>query len=64
MFIVIDKRYREVARTPSATKAVELKEYFNTTPGFKVLQPFGISFLPERMLPEVLNVSPFPQRRR
>ncbi len=63
MFIVIDKRFREIARTPSAAQAMGLKAYFNSRAAFQPLQPFGVSYLPERMLPEVLNVVPFPKRR-
>lgn len=63
MFIVIDKRYREIARTPDASEAMGLKAYFNSRHAYKALQPFGVSYLPERMLPEVLNVIPFPTRR-
>lgn len=63
MFIVIDKRYREIARTPHAGEAMGLKTYFNETHAYRALQPFGVSYLPERMLPEVLNVIPFPKRR-
>ncbi len=63
MFIVIDKRYREIARTAHAGEAMGLKAYFNSRPAYKTLQPFGVSYLPERMLPEVLNVIPFPKRR-
>jgi hypothetical protein len=63
MFIVTDKRFREIARTAHAGEAMGLKKYFNETAAYAPLAPFGVSYLPERMLPEVLNVVPFPKRR-
>ena len=65
MFIVIDKRYREVARTDDVSEAMGLKTYFNSKKAYAPLQPFGVSFLPERMLPETPdNVLIFPKHKR
>lgn len=64
MFLVIDKRYREVARVASASEAMGLKAYFNGRKAYEMLQPFSVSYLPERMLPEMNgNVVIFPKRR-
>lgn len=64
MFIVIDKRYREIARTSDVTEAMGLKSYFNRTKAYVDLQPFGVSFLPERATPGTTGqVIMFPKRR-
>lgn len=63
MFIVIDSRYREIARTNNVAEAMRLKAHLNSCATYKAAKPFGVSYLPARMLPEVLNVIPFPKRR-
>lgn len=61
MFLVLDKRLKEVNRTASIAQAYAWRAELNANKAFRALAPFTVGYFPEAVCSAV--VLHFPRRR-